>query len=60
MHLIERTPRTYRHRRYEMQALPGPRGWTIWRPSDDMAFSSMDSLQDAAAFIAEDLAGEAG
>jgi hypothetical protein len=57
---MERTPRTYRHRRYEMQALPGPRGWNIWRPSDDMAFCSMDSLQDAAALIAEDLAGEAG
>ena len=60
MHLIERNPRTYRHRRYELQALPGPRGWNIWRPSENLAFCSVDSQQDAAAVIAEDLAGEAG
>ncbi len=58
MHLIERTPRVYSHRGYRVEALPGPRGWNIWRPSEDLAFCSVDSLRDAEAVIAEDLAGE--
>ena len=55
MHLIERAPRTYLHRGYMVEALPGPRGWNIWRRSEDLAFCSVDCLRDAEAVIAEDL-----
>jgi hypothetical protein len=60
MHLIERNPRTYLHRGYVVEALYGPRGWNIWRPYEDLALCSADSLRDAKAVIADDLSEEVG
>jgi len=61
MHLIERTPRAYAHRGYRVEALAcGPYRYNVWRRSEDLAFCSVDSLRDAEAVIAEDLAGEVG
>jgi hypothetical protein len=59
MHLIERAPRAYSHRGYRVEALAcGPYRYNVWRSSEDFAFCSVDSLRDAEAVIAEDLAGE--
>lgn len=57
MHLTERNPRTYSHRGYMVQALPGPYGWNIWRRSENLAFCTAESLRDAEAVIADDLTG---
>jgi len=59
MHLIERTPRAYSHRGYRVEALAcGPYRYNVWRRSEYLALCSVDSMQDAAAVIAEDLAVE--
>ncbi len=59
MHLIDRTPRTYSHRGYRVEALAcGPYRYNVWRRSEDLAFCSVASLRDAEAAIAEDLAAE--
>ena len=53
MHQTERTPRTYRHRGYVIEALPcGPHRWNIWRPRADLALCGVQSLAEAREVLA--------
>ena len=53
MHQTERTPRTYRHRGYVIEALPcGPHRWNIWRPRADLALCGVQSLSEAREVLA--------
>jgi hypothetical protein len=57
MHLIERTPHTYSHRGYRVEALAcRPHRYNVWRRREDLAICSVNTLQEAAAAIDEDLA----
>ena len=55
MNLAKRTPRTYRHRGYEIQALAcGSYRWNLWRPGADLALCEVQTLADAWAVIEAD------
>jgi len=56
MHLTKHNPRTYSHRGYTVEALAcGAYAYNVWRRSEDLAFCSVQTLQEAAAAIDEDL-----
>lgn len=53
MHQTERTPRTYRHRGYVIEALScGPHRWNIWRARADLALCGVQSLAEAREVLA--------
>lgn len=55
MHLIERTPCTYRHRGYEIEVVAcGPFRWAVWRIGGDDCWH-VRSLAEAREVIAEDI-----
>ena len=55
MRQIERTPRTYRHRGYVVEALAsGPCRWNVWRPGADLALCGVQSLAEARELIEAD------
>ena len=55
MNLTERTPRTYHHRRYVIEALAcGPYRWNIWRPDDALALCGVQTLTEAREVIEAD------
>lgn len=60
MHKIQHAPRGYRHRGYYVEALPGPRGWNVWRPEEEIALCGVYSLREARDVIADDLAESRG
>jgi hypothetical protein len=55
MRQTERTPRTYRHRGYAIEALAcGPYRWNVWRPGADLALCGVQSLAEARELIEAD------